>query len=90
MSLKEMSYSEAKSELEEIIISLENADVDVDVLSAHVKKATQLIIHCKSKLLKAEGDVKKILEDFEKSQNKGHNKGDKDGSAADEGLSLFS
>ena len=89
MSLKKLTYSEAKRELEEIIMSLENADVDVDVLSVHVKRATQLINHCRSKLLRTERDVKKILDDFEKSQEKGQHGENKEESENSSGPTLF-
>jgi len=88
MSLKRLSYSEAKKELEEIISSLESTDVDVDILSAHVKRATQLVSHCKTKLLKTEWEVRNILEDFEKAQNKRLEKKEKDDTSTEE-PSLF-
>ena len=60
---KSKTYSEAMAEVEAILAGFENGDMDVDRLSAEVKRATELIKFCKSRLNKAEEDVAKILED---------------------------
>lgn len=60
---KSKTYSEAMAEVEAILAGFENGDMDVDRLSAEVKRATDLIKFCKSRLNKAEKDVAKILED---------------------------
>ena len=60
---KSKTYSEAMAEVEAILAGFENGDMDVDRLSAEVKRATELIKFCKSRLNKAEKDVAKILED---------------------------
>lgn len=59
---KEISYSEAINEIEEILAKLAADNVDVDSLSMHVKRASELITLCKKKLRKAEEDVAKIIE----------------------------
>lgn len=51
------------AEVEAILAGFENGDMDVDRMSAEVKRATELIKFCKSRLNKAEKDVAKILED---------------------------
>lgn len=51
------------AEVEAILAGFENGGMDVDRLSAEVKRATELIKFCKSRLSKAEKDVAKILED---------------------------
>ena len=75
MAPKKLSYKEAKLELEVIIEGLEGSDMDIDILTEKVKRATQLIRICKEKLLKTESDVKKILEDFEKTHEKDNVRG---------------
>lgn len=75
MAPKKLSYKEAKMELEAIIEGLEGSDIDIDILVEKVKRATQLIRICKEKLLKTEGDVKKILDDFEKKHEKDNGTG---------------
>jgi len=76
MAPKKLTYKEAKLELEAIIHGLESPDLDIDILAEKVKRATQLIRTCKEKLLKTEGDVKRILDDFEKTHDKNDGKGD--------------
>lgn len=58
---KQKTYSEAIAEVEEILSRFENGDMDVDSLSAEVKRATELIKFCKQRLSKAEKDVEKVL-----------------------------
>lgn len=62
---KEVNYSEALRELEEIVAGIEEGKVTIDVLSEKVKRASYLISLCKSKLTSTEEDVKKILEEME-------------------------
>jgi exodeoxyribonuclease VII small subunit len=90
MATKKMTYKEAKKELEEIVASLEDDSLDVDLLSERVKRATQLIHFCKSKLLKTETEVKTILQEFEKSQqDESDRENANTGGEREEKLSLF-
>jgi exodeoxyribonuclease VII small subunit len=43
-------YAAALAELEEILSSLEQPDVDVDVLSSRVERAAQLIAFCRARV----------------------------------------
>lgn len=43
-------YAEALAELEAILVELERADVDVDVLAASVQRATHLIGFCRERI----------------------------------------
>lgn len=43
-------YAEALDELEEILTSLEEADVDVDVLASRVQRAALLISFCRERI----------------------------------------
>lgn len=61
-SIKELSYNQAVEELEVIIAKLNDENVDVDRLSEYVKRATELVELCKTKLTKAEKEVSKLLE----------------------------
>lgn len=60
-----ISYQDAFEELKQIVIDLEEGEVNVDELSEKVKRATQLIAVCKSKLTETEEDVNKILKELE-------------------------
>lgn len=61
---KEILYTEAITELEEIVSSIENEDVNVDELSVKVKRAAELINICKDKLQNTEEKVNSILKDI--------------------------
>ncbi len=62
MDNKELSYSEALGELEEILHSIEGGTSDIDTLATKVSRATELIKLCRTRLAKVEGEVKEILE----------------------------
>ena len=59
----DMTYGEAMAEIEEIIASLENGEADIDSLSVRVGRASELIALCRSRLRKAEEEVKRVLEE---------------------------
>ncbi len=61
---KEINYTEAFRELQEIVREIESGEITVDDLSAKVKRATVLIRVCKEKLTTTEEDVKKILQEL--------------------------
>lgn len=54
-------YEEALQELQAIVRRMENDELDIDQLSAQLKRAQQLIKLCKDKLTKADADIKNIL-----------------------------
>ncbi len=58
---KKLTYKEAMTELENIVAKLEDNQLDVDELSANVKRVSELIAFCKSKLHDTEEEVEKIL-----------------------------
>ena len=61
---EEIKYTEAYEELQDIVADIEKGEISVDELSKRVKRATELIRICKSKLTETEGDVNKILEEL--------------------------
>lgn len=62
---KKQTYKEAVTEVEEILASIENDELDVDELAEKVKKVTQLLKYCKDKLYKTQADVEKVLKEIE-------------------------
>ncbi|WP_304583144.1 exodeoxyribonuclease VII small subunit [uncultured Alistipes sp.] len=62
MAKKELTYEEAMTRVEEILGRIQREEVTVDSLAAEIKRATELIAACKTRLLKAESEVDKILE----------------------------
>ena len=65
MAKKEQTYGEAMQELQDIMGSIENDELDVDVLLEKVKKAATLIKFCKDKLQKTNVEIQKILDEIE-------------------------
>lgn len=63
MAKQKFSYTEAIVQIEEIIDQLEHDELDIDVLSEKVKKATRLITACKNKLRETEASLDNILEE---------------------------
>ena len=61
MAKKELTYSEAIAEIEQILALLKSEQTDVDKLSAEVKRATELIAQCKARLTDVEATVKAQL-----------------------------
>jgi exodeoxyribonuclease VII small subunit len=59
MSIK---YEEAVQELQSIVAALQEDRVSVDELSAKVKRAAELIQHCREKLRTAEEDLGGLFE----------------------------
>lgn len=62
---KQIAYSTALTELEEIIAEIETEDVDIDTLSERVKRAAFLINFCKTRLRNTEEEVKKVLSEID-------------------------
>lgn len=60
-----INYTEAFSQLQEIVAEIESGEISVDELAIQVKIATELIKICRKKLYSTEEDVNKILEDLE-------------------------
>lgn len=67
MSKKQLTYSEAIEEIELIITKIENQELDIDELSANVKRVAELLSFCKMKLKNTEDEVQKILKEFDKN-----------------------
>jgi exodeoxyribonuclease VII small subunit len=58
-------YAEAMTELEEILEELEGDQLDVDVLAERVRRASELIKSCRTRIARAQADVDKIVSDLE-------------------------
>lgn len=59
---KNIKYEEAVRELENIVAQMENGQLDIDTLSARLARAQELVEVCKSKLLKTDNEIKKLLD----------------------------
>jgi exodeoxyribonuclease VII small subunit len=62
-----LTYEEAYNELALIAKEIENESVSVDVLAKKVKRASELITFCQTKLKSTEAEVNKIIAQMENS-----------------------
>ena len=65
MTPKEIPYIKAIEEIESILATIENQELDVDDLADKLKRVTELIRLCKRKLRATNDQVEKILSDME-------------------------
>jgi len=68
MTIKNLTYTEAITELEQIVSEIEDASISVDVLASKVKRAAELLQFCRNKLTSTEQEVNDVLKNFEKDQ----------------------
>ena len=59
--MKEISYNQAYQELKEILDEIKERSIDVDQLSAKVKRARELILICEKRIKKVELEVESII-----------------------------
>jgi exodeoxyribonuclease VII small subunit len=64
MSKNKLTYTSAITELEEIVKDIESGEIDVDVLTVKVKRASELIIFCRDRLRNTQKEVEKTLVDI--------------------------
>ncbi|OHE57113.1 MAG: exodeoxyribonuclease VII small subunit, partial [Thermodesulfovibrio sp. RBG_19FT_COMBO_42_12] len=57
MSKSKLTYTSAITELEAIVQEIESGKIDVDVLTAKVKRASELIKFCKDNLRNTQKEV---------------------------------
>ena len=65
MSETTINYARAFEELQAIVSEIELGQITVDILSEKVKRASELIAICKTKLTSTEEDVNQILKEME-------------------------
>lgn len=63
MAKQEIPYTEAMAEIEKIMTKLRGENIDIDTLTAEVKRASELIEMCKKRLRKTEEEVRKLFND---------------------------
>ncbi len=57
-----VAFGEAIEELESILQRIEEEEIDIDELAKELRKATQLLELCRSKIRKAEVEVTQIVQ----------------------------
>lgn len=63
MAKKQLNYSEAIAQIELLMERFRTDEMDIDTLSAEVKRATELIAMCKERLTKVEKEVEQLFEE---------------------------
>ena len=66
---KTLTYEAAYNELALIAKEIENETVSVDVLAQKVKRASELITFCQTKLKNTEAEVNKIINQMEETKS---------------------
>lgn len=66
ISVKEMTYTQAVTELEEILRMMQSENCDIDQLTAYTRRATELLKDCRSRLTATDEELRSILADLEK------------------------
>jgi exodeoxyribonuclease VII small subunit len=65
-----LTYEAAYKELAQIAKEIETEAVSVDVLAQKVKRASELITFCQTKLKSTEAEVNKIIAQMESTNNR--------------------
>ena len=64
--VKDLTYTQAITELESILRTMQSDECDIDRLAALTCRATELIAECRSRLVATDDELKAILADLEK------------------------
>ena len=62
----DLGYADAMTELDGILVELEGDHLDVDVLAERVRRASELIKLCRTRIARAQDDVDRIVTDLER------------------------
>lgn len=65
MKDEQITYTAAKAEIEKIVKMIESDELDVDQLTKHVKRASELVEFCKKKLTQTDEELQKVLDKLE-------------------------
>lgn len=65
---KTLTYEAAYNELAKIAKEIESESVSVDVLAQRVKRASELITYCQTKLKSTEAEVNNIITQMESNK----------------------
>lgn len=66
-----LSYTSAMTELESILLQLEDDDVDIDALSSQVTRAAELIEFCRQRIQSAKVQVEQVVTNLETATSGG-------------------
>lgn len=63
--VKELTYTEAVSELESILQMMQGDNCDIDRLTDYTRRATELLAECRSRLTTTDEQLRSILSQLE-------------------------
>ena len=64
--MKNMTYTEAITRLEEIMDKVQGGRIDIDELSGLLKEAQELVKFCRDRIYKVDEDIKALTEEAER------------------------
>lgn len=64
--VKELSYTQAVSELDAILRMMQGDECDIDRLTDYTRRATELLTECRSRLTTTDEQLRSILAQLEK------------------------
>ena len=64
-----LSYEEAVADLDSILEELEGEESDLDSLAERVRRASELVRHCREKIQATEIEVAKVLEELPEEES---------------------
>lgn len=59
--VKDMTYTQAVTELEQILAHMQSDKCDIDKLSAYTRRATELLTECRRRLTATDSELRQIL-----------------------------
>ncbi len=66
---KVLTYSQALNETEQIVKDIESQEIDIDLLTEKVKRASELINFCRNRLRQTEEEIDRVFEEKEAKQD---------------------
>lgn len=63
--VKDLTYTQAVTELESILRAMQGESCNIDSLTAYTRRATELLRECRSRLVATDKELKEILADLE-------------------------
>ena len=62
--VKDLTYTQAVTELENILRTMQGDGCSIDLLTAYTRRATELLRECRSRLVATDEELKSILKDL--------------------------
>lgn len=64
--VSELTYTQAVTELEQILAHIQSDKCDIDKLSAYTRRATELLTECRCRLTATDEELRGILSQLDK------------------------